>query len=101
MRESPDQANPAAVRVYEQCEDRISRHPNPPRSEIVDMQVQEAWRREREIDAERNGGRKGEKVSTLRDAVVTPIVPPTDTAPASDALMDELNEVLRNAGTDD
>ncbi|MDC6237029.1 hypothetical protein PP724_22965 [Ralstonia solanacearum] len=101
MRETPNQDNAAAVRVHEQCEDRVNRQPNPPRSEIVDMQVREAWRREHEIDAARDSAKPGAKVGGLRDAVVTPVALPVQADPASDDLMDELNAVLRNAETDE
>jgi len=99
MRSAPNSDNAAAVRVHEQGEERVSRNPNPLRSEIVDMQVRDAWRREHEIDATRS-----EKIGGLGEAVLTPVsaVPPVQPAePLSDDPMDDLNALLQNARTDE
>ncbi|MBR8029906.1 hypothetical protein KDX27_39090 [Burkholderia cenocepacia] len=75
-RTPPDPTNHAAVRVHERLEQRARDNPSPPRSEVVDLMVQEAWKREEEIEAA-----KAERAAKSGASAIVEPVRPINRAP--------------------
>lgn len=91
MREQPNPENHAAVRLHEHLEEKIRTTPVPPRSEIIDLMVQEALDREQAIDeAKTEKSPKGLKTAQRKPVRSTVVADASDLSQAAKSDMPEL-----------
>lgn len=91
MHDQPSPENHAAVRVHERLQEKVRANPNPPRSEIIDLMVQEALDREQAIDEARaEKAQKGLKAAQRKPVATEQAVPAIQPEQAAQADMPEL-----------